>query len=341
MLKKKYLFIKYEVIFCVCMTDKVEDIRFFPKVIGVLNDIVRETDYKLIIISNRNENSCSIAQFFNNILKSEGVNFDDVDIKDLNFKGSFLKNQIIELTDVENSYLIGNCEDDIKLAAHIGIKPVLIGTGADLLAVFIADNWNEIYDFLLKRCRKASIERRTNETDIRITVDLNGTGNAKIHTGIGFFDHMLEQISKHGGIDLSIEAKGDLNVDEHHTIEDVGIALGQVFLQALGTKKGIERYGFSLPMDESEAKVLLDFGGRSYLVWSVELTREYVGDFPTEMAEHFFNAFCQSACCNLNISAKGENAHHILEAAFKAFARCIKQAITKNGDAIPSSKGTL
>jgi imidazoleglycerol-phosphate dehydratase/histidinol-phosphatase len=204
-----------------------------------------------------------------------------------------------------------------------------------------SSSWAEIERLLMLGSRKAVVERATKETQIHIEVDLNGTGKGKIDTGLKFFDHMLEQIPRHGGIDMEVLVKGDLEVDEHHTIEDTGIVLGECFKRALGSKRGVERYGFALPMDEAEAQVLLDFGGRYELVWSVELQREYVGDFPTEMLKHFFSAFGQACGCNLNINAKGDNTHHIIEAVFKAFARAIRQAVRVTGTEIPSSKGVL
>ncbi|MFR2510727.1 imidazoleglycerol-phosphate dehydratase HisB, partial [Odoribacter laneus] len=211
----------------------------------------------------------------------------------------------------------------------------------DLPVAFCTESWLEIRDFLKQGCRRVKIERRTSETEVCAELDLNGSGRAGIDTGIAFFDHMLEQLARHGGVDLYFQVKGDLHVDEHHTIEDAAIVLGSAFREALGSKKGIERYGFALPMDESKAEVLLDFGGRACLEWRVAFTREYVGDFPTEMTRHFFASFCESSKCNLHIVAEGENMHHLIEAIFKAFARCIRMAIRQTGTAIPSSKGIL
>ena len=203
-------------------------------------------------------------------------------------------------------------------------------------------NWSEIYQFLKATPRKASINRKTKETDINVELNLDGSGKGSFSTGIGFFDHMLEQISKHGNIDLNVQVKGDLEIDEHHTIEDVALTLGDAFLQALGSKKGIERYGFLLPMDECLAQVAIDFGGRPWLVWEANFEREMIGEMPTEMFMHFFKSFTDAAKCNLNIKAEGENEHHKIEAIFKAFAKAIKMAKMKTENySIPSTKGIL
>lgn len=248
-----------------------------------------------------------------------------------------------ELLDRDNSYVIGDRRSDMQLAANMGIRGIFMGGGetAGLPVVLSSRNWNEVAVFLKSGSRKVERVRKTTETDVAVKLDLNGSGQCHVSTGLAFFDHMLEQIARHGGVDLDICVKGDLNVDEHHTIEDTGIVLGECFSEVLGTKKGIERYGFALPMDEAGAEVLLDFGGRVCLVWKVELFREYVGDFPTEMARHFFDSFCQGAKCNLQVTAGGENAHHILEAVFKAFAKSVKMAVRQTGGGIPSSKGVV
>ncbi len=207
---------------------------------------------------------------------------------------------------------------------------------------FATCDWKIIGDFLIKSPRIASITRKTGETDITVEINLDGSGKSDIDTGIGFFDHMLDQIARHGSIDLKIKAKGDLNVDEHHTVEDVAIVLGSAFLEALGKKKGIERYSFVLPMDDSLARVALDFGGRPWLVWDVILKREKVGDLSTELFSHFFKSFTDSAKCNLNISSEGQNEHHKIEAIFKAFGKALRMAVKKNDNlSMPSTKGTL
>ncbi|MDX1470839.1 MAG: imidazoleglycerol-phosphate dehydratase HisB, partial [Flavobacteriaceae bacterium] len=259
--------------------------------------------------------------------------------------------------DLENSYVIGDRLTDVELAKNLGGKGVFIDTheelGADELTEdksdiedFIAlrtTSWAEIYSFLKGGARKASVHRKTNETDIKIDLNLDGNGKSKIDTGLKFFDHMLEQLSKHGSIDLNIQVQGDLEVDEHHTIEDTAIALGEAFTKAMKDKKGMQRYGFYLPMDDSLAKVGLDFGGRSWLVWEAKFKREKIGDMPTEMFMHFFKSFCDSAKCNLNIKVEGENEHHMIEAIFKAWARAIKMALKRdlNNMELPSTKGVL
>ncbi|HLW06030.1 MAG TPA: imidazoleglycerol-phosphate dehydratase HisB, partial [Marinilabiliaceae bacterium] len=206
----------------------------------------------------------------------------------------------------------------------------------------ITSSWGEIYRYLKAEPRRAKVNRNTSETNIFVEINLDGSGKSDISTGLGFFDHMLEQISRHGNIDLTIKANGDLHIDEHHTIEDVGITLGEAFLRALGRKKGIERYGFLLPMDEALAQVALDFGGRPWLVWVVSFEREFIGDMPTDMFMHFFKSFSDNAKCNLNIKAEGENEHHKIEAIFKAFARAIKMAVKRGEEGgIPSTKGVF
>lgn len=365
MKKKKYLFIDRDGTIIAEpydeQVDKLEKFVFLPNVITALRNIVAETDYKLVMVTNQDglgtdsfpmSDFLPLQELMLRTLEGEGISFEEVLIDETfphdnspNRKPhtGMVKGYMNEILDTENSYVIGDRATDVEMAVNMSIKAIQITDvpTSNFPVAFNSTNWNEVYKFLKNNSRRSTVNRKTNETDISITVDLNGTGKADINTGIGFFDHMIEQIAKHGGIDLTIQAEGDLHIDEHHTIEDTGIVLGQAFVEALSSKKGIERYGFALPMDESEAKVLLDFGGRTYLVWDVELHKDYVGDFPTDMAKHFFEAFCQNCACNLNISAKGDNTHHILEAVFKAFARCIKQAVRQNGGALPSSKGVL
>jgi imidazoleglycerol-phosphate dehydratase/histidinol-phosphatase len=258
---------------------------------------------------------------------------------------------------IQNSYVIGDRITDVQLAVNLGCKAIWLKNDANLGSKEITSSdeelhaavalqtqhWKEIYEFLQAQQRSISHTRKTNETDIRIEVNLDGSGKASIQTGLGFFDHMLDQIARHGLINLSIQSKGDLHIDEHHTIEDTAIALGEAFAKALGNKKGIERYGFALPMDESEAKVLIDFGGRNWIVWNTDFSREKIGDVPTEMFYHFFKSFSDAAKCNLNIECRGENEHHKIEAIFKAFAKAIKMAVKKDPlkDYLPSTKGML
>lgn len=297
------------------------------------------------------------------VLKGEGVEFDDILI-DKSFPedglptrkpgtgllGAYMKGDY----DMAHSYVIGDRATDVQLAKNLGCKGILISeveAGKKLLeekgltehCALIAENWNKIAEFLFAEERVATITRKTKETDINIRVDLDGNGKCDISTGLGFFDHMLEQIGKHSGIDLMIHVKGDLNVDEHHTIEDTGIALGEAIYKALGSKRGVERYGYSLPMDDCLCSVCLDFGGRPWLVWDAEFKREYVGDMPTEMFLHFFKSLSDSAKMNLNVKAEGDNEHHKIEGIFKALARAIKMAIKRDiyKYELPSTKGTL
>lgn len=298
------------------------------------------------------------------VLKGEGVEFDDILIDKsypedgldtrkpgIGMLGAYLKGDY----DMSHSYVIGDRATDVQLAKNLGCKGILIANNVDDAAkmlqekglsdncALIAENWNKIAEFLFAEERVATVARKTKETDINIRVDLDGNGKCDISTGLGFFDHMLEQIGKHSGIDLMIHVKGDLNVDEHHTIEDTGIALGEAIYKALGSKRGVERYGYSLPMDDCLCSVCLDFGGRPWLVWDAEFKREYVGDMPTEMFLHFFKSLSDSAKMNLNVKAEGDNEHHKIEGIFKALARAIKMAIKRDiyKYELPSTKGTL
>ncbi|MBS7362657.1 MAG: bifunctional histidinol-phosphatase/imidazoleglycerol-phosphate dehydratase HisB [Paludibacteraceae bacterium] len=298
------------------------------------------------------------------VLKGEGVEFDDILIDKsypedgldtrkpgIGMLGAYLKGDY----DMSHSYVIGDRATDVQLAKNLGCKGILIANNVDDAAkmlqekglsdncALIAENWNKIAEFLFAEERVATVARKTKETDINIRVDLDGNGKCDISTGLGFFNHMLEQIGKHSGIDLMIHVKGDLNVDEHHTIEDTGIALGEAIYKALGSKRGVERYGYSLPMDDCLCSVCLDFGGRPWLVWDAEFKREYVGDMPTEMFLHFFKSLSDSAKMNLNVKAEGDNEHHKIEGIFKALARAIKMAIKRDiyKYELPSTKGTL
>lgn len=259
-----------------------------------------------------------------------------------------------EAFDIANSFVIGDRWSDIALAKNIGCKAIYLKSPLHALTTeqeaelrphiaFETDHWNAIYSFLKLGLRKVSHERNTKETKIQIELNLDGNGNASIETGLGFFDHMLDQIARHGGLDLTVRCQGDLHIDEHHTIEDVGIALGEAFAKGLLDKRGMERYGFALPMDEAAAKVLIDFGGRNWLVWDASFKREKIGEMPTEMFFHFFKSFSDAAKANVNISCQGDNEHHKIEAIFKAFAKAIKMAVKRNpySDALPSTKGVL
>ena len=259
--------------------------------------------------------------------------------------------------DLENSFVLGDRITDIELAKNLGAQGIFISDHKDLgadeittkredLDAYIAletTDWQQIYEFLKLKARTASISRKTNETDIEIELNLDGTGKSDIKTGLAFFDHMLDQLARHGSMDLKIQVDGDLEVDEHHTIEDTAIALGEVFAKALGNKLGIERYGFCLPMDDCLAQVAIDFGGRNWLVWEADFNREKIGEMPTEMFYHFFKSFTDGARANLNIKAEGTNEHHKIEAIFKAFAKAIKVAVKRDPDkmVLPSTKGML
>jgi imidazoleglycerol-phosphate dehydratase/histidinol-phosphatase len=296
----------------------------------------------------------------------EGVNFSEIVIDRTFAKDNaptrkpgtaLLTKYFSEAYDLKNSFVIGDRLNDVILAKNLGAKAIFLrqndalGANEDLenaenLSDVIAletQNWEDIYTFLRAGARKIKHQRKTNETDITIALDLDGTGKANIKTGLNFFDHMLDQIARHGSMNLDIIANGDLHIDEHHTIEDTGIALGEAFAQALGNKLGIERYGFCLPMDDCLAQVAIDFGGRNWIVWNTDFKREKVGDMPTEMFFHFFKSFSDAAKCNLNIKAEGENEHHKIEAIFKAFAKAIKVAVKRDAEklVLPSTKGLL
>jgi imidazoleglycerol-phosphate dehydratase/histidinol-phosphatase len=244
--------------------------------------------------------------------------------------------------DLANSYVIGDRLTDVELAVNLGCQSILIGEEPDARAALTTTSWEAIYQFLRCPARTAVLERNTNETRIAIRLNLDGTGQTSIHTGLGFFDHMLEQLGRHSGVDLHIGVKGDLHIDEHHTVEDTALALGSAFSQALGDKRGLSRYGFLLPMDEALAQAAIDFSGRPWLVWEAEFRRERVGDLPTELFFHFFKSFTDNARCTLNIACTGDNEHHKIEAIFKAVAKAIKMALRRDeSGAIPSTKGIL
>jgi imidazoleglycerol-phosphate dehydratase/histidinol-phosphatase len=254
-----------------------------------------------------------------------------------------LKQYFSDEYDLANSYVIGDRKTDVQLAKNLGAKSIFIGEELSE-ATLSSKDWREIARYLVMPSRTASISRKTNETDIKINLDLDGSGKAENSTGLKFFDHMLDQLGKHGGLDLSIQVDGDLEVDEHHTIEDTALALGEAFKQALGNKKGIYRYGFLLPMDDALAQVAIDFGGRPWINWKAEFKREMVGDMPTEMFFHFFKSFSDAAQCNLDIQVSGDNEHHKIEAIFKGWARAIKMAVSRDESRLndlPSTKGAL
>lgn len=346
--------------------DSFEKFKFLPGVITWLGKIVKEFDFELVMVTNQDglgterfpeETFWPVQNLMISILKSEGIEFREVCI-DRTFESEnaatrkpntgMLVNYLTGAYDLKNSFVIGDRITDVKLAKNLGAQAIFIqnydvaGEWKNEIAMEVS-NWESIYRFLKMPERRFGYERNTNETKIRIDLNLDGNGKSEIKTGLAFFDHMLEQIAKHGNVDLFIDAKGDLEVDEHHTIEDVGIALGECFAKALGDKKGIERYGFCLPMDDCLAQVALDLGGRSWIVWDAEFKREKIGEMPTEMFFHFFKSFSDGAKCNLNMKAEGQNEHHKIESLFKAFARAIKMAVKRdeNNWKVPSTKGML
>lgn len=341
--------------------DSLEKLEFYPGIFQNLSKITKELDFELVMVTNQDglgtasfpyEDFIKPQEKMMKAFENEGIIFNDI-LVDKSFESENLPTRkpgigmlgkyIYGNYDLENSFVIGDRLTDIQLAKNLGSKSIFINKIQNEDANLTTENWNEIYQYLKQIPRKAKVSRKTNETDIQIEINLDGSGKSEISTGLHFFDHMLEQISKHGNLDLKIKVNGDLQVDEHHTIEDTGIVLGEAILKALGKKKGIERYGFLLPMDDCLAQVALDFGGRSWLVWEADFKREKIGDVPTEMFEHFFKSFTDSARCNLNIKVEGENEHHKIESIFKAFAKAIKMAVnqTDQNFNVPSTKGSL
>ena len=340
--------------------DSLEKLEFYPKVFQNLSKIANELEYELVMVTNQDglgtasfpeETFWPVQNKIIQAFSNEGVVFSEILI-DRSFPHENLptrKPGTAMLThylkgdyDLKNSFVIGDRITDIQLAHNMGCKAILLSNTVAEGAALCTSDWNEIYRFLKTEPRRATVVRNTSETQISVSINLDGTGKSDISTGLGFFDHMLDQIARHGGIDLSVKAQGDLHIDEHHTIEDVGIALGECFLQALGKKKGIARYGFLLPMDDCLAQVAIDFGGRPWIVWDVAFNREKIGEVPTEMFFHFFKSFSDNAKCNLNIKAEGDNEHHKAEAIFKAFAKSVKMAVKKGeNEGIPSTKGVI
>ncbi|WBV60883.1 bifunctional histidinol-phosphatase/imidazoleglycerol-phosphate dehydratase HisB [Chryseobacterium camelliae] len=341
--------------------DSLKKLEFYPGVFQNLSKIAKELDFELVMVTNQDGLGTASFPYKDFIkphekmlkaFKNEGIIFNDILI-DKSFESENLPTRkpgvgmlgkyIYGDYDLENSFVIGDRLTDIQLAQNLNSKAILISQIQNEEAELTTESWDEIYQYLKQIPRKAKASRTTNEADIEIEVNLDGKGNSEISTGLCFFDHMLEQISKHGNLDLKIQVKGDLQVDEHHTVEDTGIVLGEAVLKALGKKKGIERYGFLLPMDDCLAQVALDFGGRSWLVWEANFKREKIGDVPTEMFEHFFKSFTDSAKCNLNVKVEGENEHHKIESIFKAFAKAIKMAVNQSDQNfnLPSTKGSL
>ena len=353
--------------------DSIDKTRFVKGAITHLHKIATEFGYYKVMITNQDglgtasfptEHFEPSQKLMLDTLEKEGFVFDEIHI-DKSFEkdkaptrkpGTALLQHLMSNNsfDVQNSFVIGDRWSDIALAKNMGCKAIYLKSGNHSLSdnqqkelkdsiAFEADSWASIYSFLKLGLRQVTHQRNTQETKIKIDLNLDGSGKASIETGIGFFDHMLEQIARHGSLDLSIQCIGDLHIDEHHTIEDVGICLGEAFAKGLSDKRGMERYGFSLPMDEAAAQVLIDFGGRNWIVWEASFTREKIGEMPTEMFFHFFKSFSDAAKCNLHISCQGDNEHHKIEAIFKAFAKAIKMAVRRDphSQQLPSTKGVL
>ena len=356
--------------------DTFSELVFYPHMFKYMNKIATELDYELVMITNQDglgsasfpeEGFWTVHNFIMRSLENEDIHFKDVLI-DKTYPhenaptrkpGTGMVTRYLNNADydIANSYVIGDRITDVQLAKNMQCKAIWINNDSTLGGAEVKDgraeldkvialettDWKEIYEYLKLNLRQVAHDRNTNETKIHVELNLDGSGKASISTGLGFFDHMLEQIARHGKMDVTIQTQGDLHIDEHHTIEDTGIALGEAFAKALADKRGMERYGFALPMDEAEAKVLIDFGGRNWLVWNADFKREKIGEMPTEMFFHFFKSFSDAAKCNLNIECKGDNEHHKIEAIFKAFAKAIRMAVKRDplSNYLPSTKGVL
>lgn len=356
--------------------DSFDKLSFYPHMFEYMGRIARELDYELVMITNQDGLGSSsfpentfwpLHEFVMKTLEGEGIYFRNVLIdRTLASENAHTRKPNTGMVvpymnndqfDIENSYVIGDRITDVQLAKNLGCKAIWLNNDPALGAVEISEKaqqlksvvaletteWKDIYMFLKSGLRQVVHERNTHETQIKIELNIDGSGRSNIITGLGFFDHMLDQIARHGRMDLTIRANGDLHIDEHHTIEDTGIALGEAFAKALADKRGMARYGFELPMDDAEAKVLIDFGGRSWIVWNADFKRERIGEMPTEMFFHFFKSFSDAARCNLNIDCQGDNEHHKIEAIFKAFAKAIRMAVTRDpmSNYLPSTKGVL
>ncbi len=356
--------------------DAFTKLEFYPHVFEYLGKIVKEFDFELVMVTNQDglgtpafpeDAFWPIQHFVLRALDNEGITFSEIFIdrtfvhenKPTRKPGIGMLTEYLNTYkyDLANSFVIGDRLTDVQLAKNLGCGAFWLNNfdnlgnheleaTAETLKETIAvetQNWKDIYDFLTEPPRKVSHTRNTNETKITIDINLDGTGKSEIQTGLGFFDHMLEQVAKHSGMDLDVICKGDLHIDEHHTIEDVAIAFGEALLKGLGDKRGMERYGYTLPMDDCLAQVAIDFGGRSWLVWETEFHREKIGEMPTEMFYHFFKSFSDASKCNLNIKAEGINEHHKIEAIFKAFSRSVKMAIKRDplNKSLPTTKGVL
>lgn len=349
--------------------DSFEKLEFYPKVFRNLGFIRSKLDFEFVMVTNQDglgtssfpeETFWPVHNLVLKTLEGEGITFDDILI-DRSFpednaptrkpRTGMMDKYLIGNYDLSSSFVIGDRATDVELAKNLGCKAILLQENTDILkekglelyCVLATTDWDKVAEFLFAGERTAQVRRTTKETDIYVHLNLDGSGRCDISTGLGFFDHMLEQIGKHGGIDLTIKVKGDLEVDEHHTIEDTAIALGECIYQALGSKRGIERYGYCLPMDDCLCQVALDFGGRAWLVWDAEFRREKIGEMPTEMFLHFFKSLSDAARMNLNIKAEGQNEHHKIEGIFKALARAMKMAVRRDiyHFEVPSSKGCI
>jgi imidazoleglycerol-phosphate dehydratase/histidinol-phosphatase len=356
--------------------DSFDKLEFYPGMFEYMGRIAREFDYELLMVTNQDglgtksfpeDDFWPVQRFVMKALDGEGIRFSQVFI-DKTFAleqaptrkpGTGMLKAYIGNSDYDlaNSFVIGDRITDVQLAKNLGCKAIWLNNDESLGGAEISDargelessialettEWRTIYEFLKLGIRRVVHQRHTNETQIDVELNVDGSGKAQIATGLGFFDHMLEQIARHGKMDLALRVHGDLHIDEHHTIEDTGIALGEAFAKALADKRGMERYGFALPMDEADAQVLIDFGGRPWLVWNAEFRREKIGEMPTEMFHHFFKSFADGARCNLNVACRGENEHHKIEAIFKALAKAIRMAVKRDplSNYLPSTKGVL
>lgn len=355
--------------------DSFEKLEFYPDMFTWMGRISRELDFELVLVSNQDglgtasfpeETFIPVQNFIIKTLANEGIIFSKILIdKSLPQDNAPTRKPAMGMLteylnnpdyDIKNSFVIGDRVTDIQLAKNMGCKAIWVNNDPILglneisteetfeeTILLETNNWKSIYEFLRLGQRIIQHERKTNETKIQLLINLDGKGNGTVDTGLNFFNHLLDQLGRHSGIDMMLKVQGDLQIDEHHTIEDTGIAIGEAFSKALGDKKGIERYGFTLPMDDSLAQVAIDFGGRSWLVWDAEFKREKIGDMPTEMFHHFFKSFSDAAKCNLNIKVEGENEHHKIESIFKAWAKAMKMAVKRdvNNMQLPSTKGIL